>query len=156
MAAKQLQLIHPPPQIPRLPHQLLIFMLLHLQLPLPFHAQQLHLDGYPLSFSRYVCYSYSSVADVGNAVYSPPWLFDCVCLAGVEEVGELGARDVEDDFGWFVAIGVLVTEEHLEFLAVLSAALRGCFDDGGVVLGFDFGFERGGLHFFICFGFRFE
>ena len=131
-------------------------MLLHLQLPLPLHAQQLHLDRYPLSSSRYVCYSHSSVADVIDAVYPPSRLFDCVCSAGVEEVGELGARDVEDYFGWFVAVRVLIAEEHLEFLAVLSAALGGCFDDGGVVLGFDFGFEGGGLHFFVGFGFGFE
>ena len=89
-------------------------------------------------------------------MYPPSRLFDCVCLAGVEEVGELGARDVEDYFGWFVVVRVLITEEHLEFLAVLPAALCGCFDDGGVVLGFDFGFEGGGLHFFVGFGFGIE
>lgn len=32
--------IQPPPQIPRLPHQLLIFMLLHLEFPLPLHTNQ--------------------------------------------------------------------------------------------------------------------
>jgi hypothetical protein len=35
-----LQLILPPPQIPRLPHQLLILMLLHLELPLPPHRDK--------------------------------------------------------------------------------------------------------------------
>ena len=86
-------------------------------------------------------------------MYASSWLLDCVCLTRIEEVGALGAWEVEDDFGWFVAVGVSIAKQHLEFLAVLSAALRGRFDNGGVVLGFNFGFEGGGLHLFIGFGF---
>src|SRR6266480_3233817 len=35
-------LSHPSPQIPRSPHQLLVLVLLHFQLPLPLHTDQHH------------------------------------------------------------------------------------------------------------------
>lgn len=38
-----LELVKPPPQVPSPPHQFLVFVFLHLQFPLPFHADGMHL-----------------------------------------------------------------------------------------------------------------
>lgn len=48
-------LIHSPPQIPRLPHQLLILVFLHLQFPLPFHANHPPYLSFPSTQSVFPC-----------------------------------------------------------------------------------------------------
>jgi hypothetical protein len=50
--------VQPTSQIPRTPHKLLVFMLLHLQLPLPLHAYRKHTTIlchlFPIPFLAYI------------------------------------------------------------------------------------------------------